>query len=389
MNRLRVMQLVTGVAVGAEVGGAELFGIQLARYLDKKAFDAMVCGLWCYDSPREKEWLEQLESEGVRVRLLAAPTGQLLPDIRHALSQFWREVSAFRPQVINSHSERCDVFNLLAHALHPVRPRAVRAMGVDQQWQRRPWVGAALSQVLYPIGFSAEVGNSRTICEVLDARLFARLIHKRSILCYNGIDENILGRGNQEGKGTALPHGVPARGPRIGTVGRLTEQKGYADLLDAMHIVRQSAPAELLIIGSGQLETTLRQKTARLGLQDCVHFLGSRGDVEDILPYFDVIVSSSWWEGFPTVLLQALAAGVPVVATDVSGSRELVRTGETGILVPTHNPARLAEAIVTLLRDPIRARTMAEAARQSAAPFTLQNAAKTYADIYRRIIRHT
>ena len=349
MNRLRVMQLVTGVAVGAEVGGAELFGMQLARYLDKTSFDTMVCGLWRYNSPREKEWVARLEGEGVRVRLLAPPTGYLVSDIKCALAQFWREVDAFQPHVINSHAERCDVFNMLAHRLHPVRPRAVRTMHTDQQWQKRPWAGTILLQIFFPLAFDKEMGISVTTCEVLDGRPLARLLHKRSLLRYNGFDGELLNKDQH----TSHPvEGLPASGPLIGIVGRLSPQKGHSDLLQAISILRQTRSIHLLIIGSGPLEGELRQKSADLGLQDSVHFLGSRSDVFDILPHLDMMVSSSWWEGFPTVLLEAMALSVPVVATDVSGSRDLVKTGETGILVPPHAPALLAEAILRSLNVP-------------------------------------
>jgi glycosyltransferase involved in cell wall biosynthesis len=383
MNRVRVMQLVTGVAVGAEVGGAELFGIQLARYLDKLAFDTMVCGLWRYDSPREKEWIERLACEGIRVQLLAAPTGHLIPDIKRALAQFWREVGSFRPHVINSHSERCDVFNLLAHTLHPVHPRAVRTMQTDQQWQRRPWAGWLLLQGIFPLAFNAEVGTAGAICQILDARPIARLLRKKAVLRYSGIDAELLRRDRR----TIEPvPGLPESRPRIGVVGRLSIQKGHSDLLEALAIVRQSRSVDLLIIGSGPLEGELRQTTAALGLQDCVHFLGSRNDVFDLLPQLDLIVLPSLWEGFPTVLLEAMALSVPVVATDVSGSRELVKTGKTGILVPPRAVLRLAEAISEQLSKPEEAQRMARTARQHVERFTVQIAAAECGDLYRSLL---
>ena len=383
MTRIRVMQLVTGVAVGAEVGGAELFGIQLARYLDKTAFEPMVCGLWSYDSPREKEWLERLAQEGIRVRLLAAPTGRLLPDVRQALDQFWREVGDFKPQVINSHAERCDVFNLLAHGLHPVRPRAVRTMHTDQQWQKRPWAGSMFLQILFPLTFDKEMGISDTTCRALDARPLARFLRKRSVLRYNGFDSELL---NRSQRAVVFAPNLTANRPRMGVVGRLTSQKGHNDLLNALLLVRRTQPVDLLIIGSGPLEGELRQTTINLGLEDCVHFLGSRNDVIDLLPHLDLMVLPSWWEGFPTVLLEAMALGVPVVATDVSGSRELVNTGETGLLVPPHDIPRLASAILDQLSNPAGARRMAQNARRRVERFTIQFAAAECGDLYRTLL---
>jgi glycosyltransferase involved in cell wall biosynthesis len=388
MERIRVMQLVAGLAVGDQLGGAELFGLQLARYLDRDLFDVMVCGLWQYDSPREREWLERLKVDAVDATLLVTPTGRLWHDLQVAFSRLWSTVSDFQPDVINSYSERSDVFNMLLHVLHPVRPHAIRTMQTDQQWQRRPWAGAILGNMVYPLGFNLEIGTSQAICQVLDARHLAHLIRKKSTLCYSGIDESMLERRAPQVSPTAVVHRDTRGQLCIGVIGRLSQQKGHIDLLEAMQIIHQSVPADLFIIGSGELEKDLRETVMQGGLQDRVHFLGSRNDVFDIMASLDLVVSSSWWEGFPTVLLEAMALGVPVVATDVSGSRELIRTGETGVLVPPHSPGRLAEAIVWMLAHPEEAHAMAERGRQTVASFTIQNAARLCAVLYGRIAGH-
>ncbi len=126
--------------------------------------------------------------------------------------------------------------------------------------------------------------------------------------------------------------------------------------------------------------------TKLLNLQDKVYFLGSRSDVLDILPHLDILVSSSLWEGFPTVILEAMASGVPVIATDVSGSRELVVDGKTGLLVPPHDPDALAQAILNMLADGEKARRMAEHARTVARPYTIQNTVETYCQIYQQLV---
>jgi glycosyltransferase involved in cell wall biosynthesis len=164
----------------------------------------------------------------------------------------------------------------------------------------------------------------------------------------------------------------------------LTKQKGHADLLQAIKIAQTTRPIHLLVIGAGELESNLREQARTLDIQDRVHFLGSRSDVLGILPHLDLFVSASLWEGFPTVLLEAMAMSVPVVATNVSGSRELVRNGVTGMLVPPGDPARLAEAILAVINDPERARAMANEARQFASQFTIERAAAHYAEIYKQ-----
>ncbi len=165
-------------------------------------------------------------------------------------------------------------------------------------------------------------------------------------------------------------------------VGRLAEQKGHLDLLQAFAWVRPVLPAKLLVIGDGPLEHELRMAAEQLGIGGDVEFLGRRDDVPALLDGLDLLVSSSWWEGFPTVILEAMAAGVPVVATDVSGSRELVQSGVTGMLTPPRQPAALAAAMIGLLTNPPAAAAMAQRAHRFAQQFTMQATAQAYAALY-------
>jgi glycosyltransferase involved in cell wall biosynthesis len=122
-----------------------------------------------------------------------------------------------------------------------------------------------------------------------------------------------------------------------------------------------------------------------LKIENYVHFLGPRGNLVDIYQHLDILVSSSLWEGFPTVLLEAMASGLPIVATDVSGSQEIIKNGITGLLVPPRSSQSLAEAIVEILDHPDDAHERAENARQLAKKFTIENAAQQYSQIYERL----
>jgi glycosyltransferase involved in cell wall biosynthesis len=177
------------------------------------------------------------------------------------------------------------------------------------------------------------------------------------------------------------------RGPVIGIIGRLSQQKGHCDLLEAMTtVLRHRQDVNLVVIGSGPLETSLKRQCERLGISSSVHWLGHCDGAFRLLPFLDLLVSSSWWEGFPTVLLESMAVGVPVVATDVSGSRELVRTGETGLLVPPRSPDLLARAIMRALDNPAETKTWIENAKQMVHQFTIENTAKCYAQIYEKLV---
>lgn len=389
MHRFKILQLISGFGVGEQVGGAELFAIQLSRFLDKNKFSSSVWGLWQYGTPQELEWLTILEGEGIQSGTLTVPTGNLVRDMLNAFSNFWAVVKRFEPDVINSHSERTDLLNMLAHLLHPVHPHSVRTMHTDEQWQRHPRLGQFIIDQVFPVIFNAEMAISRAVQKRLDERPLARYRNKSSYLCYNGIDEGLLDHQiGSSGVRNEIVDIVDEGVPLIGIVGRLAEQKGHQYLLQALRIVLKSCVAHLLIIGAGPLEEQLRRQTTDLELESHVHFLGSRDDVMELLPGLDLLVSSSLWEGFPTVLLEAMASSVPVIATDVSGSRELVLTGKTGLLVPPRNPKALAEAMLTLLRDPDYARSMAHHAKEYVALYTIQRTACSYSAIYEELVGH-
>lgn len=152
-------------------------------------------------------------------------------------------------------------------------------------------------------------------------------------------------------------------GPLLLAVGRLTAQKGYPDLLAAFAKVRKQEPAAILLIaGAGDARPALEARLAELGLEGDVRLLGLRDDVPDLLAAADLFVSASHWEGMPVAVLEAMGAGLPVVATAVGDVPEVVTEG-TGILVPAQDPKRLADAIGALLADEDRRRAFGQAGR--------------------------
>lgn len=152
--------------------------------------------------------------------------------------------------------------------------------------------------------------------------------------------------------------------PLVGAVGRLSAQKAPLDFVRLAALVHQQAPeVHFAWVGSGPLAEAAVSLSAELGLSDHLHFLGHRTDIPALLQVFDCFVLPSAWEGFPIVLLEAMAAGAPVVATQIPGNTEAIRTGVDGLLVPVHNPAALAEAVLRLLAHPGQAEAFRESAR--------------------------
>lgn len=167
---------------------------------------------------------------------------------------------------------------------------------------------------------------------------------------------------------------APHAGSVIGSVARLAPQKGLDTLLDALPLVRGARPeARLVLAGDGELRGELERRAATLGLGEAVTFTGHVDDVPAVLAGLDVFAFPSRFEGLCLAVIEAQAAGVPVVATPVGGIRETVIDGETGLLVPVDDAPALAQAVGRLLDDPSAAAELAaEARRRVRARFSIE-----------------
>jgi glycosyltransferase involved in cell wall biosynthesis len=177
---------------------------------------------------------------------------------------------------------------------------------------------------------------------------------------------------------------VGSAGPVVASVARLHRQKGIVHLLRAAPAVLSRFPeAKLAVAGGGPLERDLRREADGLGLGGRFLLLGERADAADLTALADVFVLPSLWEGLPLVLLEAAAAGKPIVASDIGGVQEVVRDGETAVLVPPGDSRRLAGAILRLLEDRDFARRLGERARAEIPPrFTLSGMTGAVQSLY-------
>ncbi|MGH7380645.1 MAG: glycosyltransferase [Candidatus Methylomirabilales bacterium] len=174
----------------------------------------------------------------------------------------------------------------------------------------------------------------------------------------------------------------------VGTVGSLYPVKGHRYLIDAAASVIDRFPhVVFLIVGRGNLREELEAQAQRQGVAAHFRFLGHRDDVRDILALCEVFVLPSLSEGMPLALLEAMAAGVPAVATQVGGINEVLEDGKTGLLVPAADSQQLAESIITLLNDRVLRVRMGAVARESVAScFSLNRMVEAYENIYADLI---
>jgi glycosyltransferase involved in cell wall biosynthesis len=165
-------------------------------------------------------------------------------------------------------------------------------------------------------------------------------------------------------------------------VGRLHPQKGVDVLLDAAGLCRE---VRFLVVGEGPERATIESVIGERGL-DNVRLLGFRHDVPALMARADLLVLPSRWEGMPNVLLEAMAAGCPVVATDVVGSSDLVEDGVNGLLVASEDPQALTDGVRAILNDPARADRLADAGRATAARHDVLSVADGFEVLYASLV---
>jgi glycosyltransferase involved in cell wall biosynthesis len=180
--------------------------------------------------------------------------------------------------------------------------------------------------------------------------------------------------------------GLDASAPVIGCVGRLVPLKNQHLMIEVLPTLLRSHPAlKLVMVGDGALDTALRQQASSAGVAEQVLFLGQRPDVADLLPALDVFALPSRTEGLSIALLEACATGLAVVATAVGGNPEIIRHGETGLLIPADDAASLRDALMSLLDSAdLRARMGSNASAWVAANASIEALCITYDRFYRR-----
>jgi len=182
-----------------------------------------------------------------------------------------------------------------------------------------------------------------------------------------------------------LPSG-PA--PRVVGIGRLVAQKNPLLFVSAAAALRARCPgARFEWIGEGPLRGAVAAAVTAAGLDDCCELLGERSDVPDLLRGADLVWMTSDWEGLPNAVIEALASGVPVVATDVGGTAELVRDGQEGFLIPPGDSAALVTRSLDILADPATRAHMRAAARAHAAHFGVDQMVRATYAIYAQALR--
>ena len=361
---------VAHVAGSADVGGGERYLELLARHLDRDRFELAVI------VPEPGPLAARLASLGIPVATVDLRRLVSLP----AVARLAAQIRAFAPHVLQSHGARSNFYTRLAGAMAGVKARLStvhNALGDYPVSATRRAVYCAADRLTLPL-------TSAVVCV---AEALGRNYPRRALVIPNGIELDHFDPGAVSATGMRQRWGLDA-GPVLGFVGRLTPQKDPLTFLHAVAEVRRHRPnVKALVVGDGPLRGAVEAEIARLELRSSCRLTGMQAEVAPLLGAMDVFVLSSVSEGFPFVVLEAMAMERPVVATNVNGVAEIIEPGESGLLVPPRDADATARAALALLHNGAEARRIGRAARARVAErFTVAGMVERLQTLYATLV---
>jgi glycosyltransferase involved in cell wall biosynthesis len=352
-----------------DAGGAERALVQIVTRLDRSRWEPFV---FCLSG--EGELAAVLRDAGIAVVCFGA-------NKRHRLRVVWRlsrRLATLRPTILQTFLYHANIAGRLAGRAARV-PLIVSGIRVAEKRSGfRLWLDRATDWMV-----------TRHVCVSQDVAAFSAArgglpVSKISVIP-NGVDAARLA---EAPPADLAQFGIPPGSRTLLFVGRLDPQKGPFVLLAAVKdALGRHADLHVLLAGDGPLGEKLRAWVAKENLPSRVHFAGRRNDVPSLLRAADLFVLPSLWEGLPNVVLEAMAVGVPVVASRVEGVSDLLVDGRTGLIVPPNSAAPLANAIEQILADPVQARKMSRSAQHFVQEsFAWQHVIDQYEQLYRELL---
>ncbi|NIR49901.1 glycosyltransferase [candidate division KSB1 bacterium] len=367
-EQIKVLQLIEGLSFG----GAETKLLELIARMDRERFDTIVCSLGMGDQIRDR-----FDDLGVKF-VNFARSRRIDPKL---IWQVNRLIHEEKVDVVMTTLFYADVVGALARAFTPAKAVFSWETISAPEWLRKH----RLLTYRFAMRFCDKVisVSQATARWLIEERGLPR--EKVEVIPY-GVNLELF----KQGKNTQLKKqlGVSKDAPLVGVVARLHPQKGHGYLIEAAKtIVHDHSDVRFVLVGDGVLRDELKEQVKSAELEEHFLFLGFRDDVKDLLRIFDLFVLPSLYEGLPNVVLEAMASSLPVVATAVDGTPELVVDNETGYLVPPRNPHALAQKISLLLNDEKRAAIFGKQGRKRVEEqFSLDLQVQNFQNLYTRYV---
>jgi glycosyltransferase involved in cell wall biosynthesis len=384
VSRIRVLQIVAGLDVGNTFGGAERCGLALARGFNHDEVEPFVCSFWQAGSDEEARQIESLQNAGISFFFATTQDEKReSKDFFAGARRIANWCQSNRVDIAHAHHEGGALAAWIAKRVGGAK-RAIRTAHVplELEWGAGG-VGlvsrAMFSYALFPFLMDVEVNVSLDHAEKLRRRWPARFLHRKPVMIHQAVPR----------EGPIIdPATRTSDGNVIISVGRLTEQKSHRVLIAAMPRILAVVPdAKLWIVGDGELRQALQQQINESQLDTVITLWGARGDVPAMLAKATVFALPSVWEGIPVSMIESISAGVPVVASDLPGVRELIAHEQSGWLVPAEQPKVLADALIDALTDASRRLAFACEAQKVLPEFSMPAIVERHMSLYRSILQ--
>jgi glycosyltransferase involved in cell wall biosynthesis len=355
-------------------GGAEHQLVYLARNLDREKYNVLVCSL--SDNLPLKG---KLDAESIETVVIPQV---MKPDISRPI-KLLKLVKSFQPDLIHSYLFVANTWARVVGATTKV-PVVLTERSAKP---RDKFSHSLINKALKPFG-DIMIANSNAGAEgVIKNNLFNP---DNIYVIQNGLPFERFSRAPNSAKREILQSqlGINNEDKVIGIIASFEPEKNHEYLFESYKLIKKDLPkTKILCIGDGSRRDFLFGHTKQLGISDAVIFAGRRDDIPDCLSLMDVLVLPSKWEGCPNVILEAMAAKVPVVATDVGGVSEVLLDGVTGLLVPLDNPQILAQKIISILTDPDKAAQFGREGRKRVGEhFSIEMMISKTEEIYTKIL---
>lgn len=334
MNKIKILYVIATL----DVGGTERQLVELAKKLDKEKFEPIVCCL-----TRGGVFKKELDSYGIRVVIIGKKLGYDFSAILKLIKIIKKE----KPKIVHTFLWTSNTIGRIA-ALFLRVPVIISS----ERCKVRPFKNliSRITDRFLSLFTDKIIANSESVR--LDHIKKEKIGQNRIISIPNGIDLERFNPNFQKNNSLRLKFGLEERVVSIGAIGRLDVYKGYECFLMAMpQIFSEFKKVKFFIVGDGPLKTKLQKLANDLGVSSNVVFTGYIEDVREIYSILDIMVFTSLSEGLSNVVLEAMAMGKPVIATNIDSNKELIENNETGILVKPSNYLELSQAVLKFVKN--------------------------------------
>lgn len=357
-NKIKIVYIISSFALG----GAERLLLDLCRKLDKEKFEIYICSV-----TGGGPLLNEFEKLNIKVKVFYKPTKLGLG----VIWQIFKYLKNIKPQIVHTHLFGGDTWGRIA----AIWARVLIIISTEHNINlNEGWLKKKIKLILSWF-------TDKIIAVSQGVKEYSIKIEKikpaKLEVIYNGID---LNKFNWRGfKPIDLAHSIQAI-----VVARLHKQKGHKYLLEAMPLLGEKYPNLILnIVGTGNLLENLKKQAASLGITNKVIFWEQQLEIEKILPQMDLFILPSVWEGLGIAIIEAQAVGVPVLAANIGGIKELIEHKKTGLLFEPKNPQAIFEAVDSLLKDSVlQQNIVTNAYDQVKEKFTLEKMVSAYERLY-------